>query len=76
MFSFVQMGGQRCFVHAAISEAQSVVAAHTASLGGNAVLNYRVSELAIIRPTSRNQAQCLLHLCGDMARTVPPSHIC
>ncbi|KAM3183268.1 hypothetical protein ACTXT7_010695 [Hymenolepis weldensis] len=63
------MGGLRCFVHTAIMEAQSVAAAHTVGLGGNAFLSYQISEMLILRPTSRNQAQCLINLCGDMVRT-------
>uniref|UniRef100_A0A0R3T4G2 Protein kinase domain-containing protein n=1 Tax=Rodentolepis nana TaxID=102285 RepID=A0A0R3T4G2_RODNA len=64
-----EMGGLRCFVHTAIMEAQSVAAAHTMGLGGNALLSYQISEMLILRPTSRNQAQCLINLCGDMVRT-------
>uniref|UniRef100_A0A5K3FD07 C2 domain-containing protein n=2 Tax=Mesocestoides corti TaxID=53468 RepID=A0A5K3FD07_MESCO len=64
-----EIGGQRSFIHAAVMEAQSVIAAHTVSLGGNALLSYHVSELLVNRPTSRNQAQCLIHLSGDMVRS-------
>nr|CDS33970.1 C2 calcium dependent membrane targeting [Hymenolepis microstoma] len=64
-----EMGGLRCFVHTAIMEAQAVAAAHTMGLGGNALLSYQISEMLVLRPTSRNQAQCLINLCGDMVRT-------
>ncbi|VDM33214.1 unnamed protein product [Hydatigera taeniaeformis] len=63
-----EMGGLRCFIHAAVMEAQAVAAAHTVGLGGNALLSYQISDLLITRPTSRNQAQCLINLRGDMAR--------
>ncbi|VDK75856.1 unnamed protein product [Dibothriocephalus latus] len=66
-----QMGGLRCFVHASVADAQSVISAHTISFGGNALLSYHISELLIIRPPSRNQAQCILNLCGDMAYVTP-----
>ncbi|KAH9286350.1 C2 domain-containing protein 5 [Echinococcus granulosus] len=64
-----EMGGLRCFIHAAVMEAQAVAAAHTVGLGGNALLSYQITDLLITRPASRNQAQCLVNLCGDMART-------
>ncbi|KAL5112307.1 hypothetical protein TcWFU_006386 [Taenia crassiceps] len=64
-----EMGGLRCFIHAAVMEAQAVAAAHTVGLGGNALLSCQVNDLLITRPTSRNQAQCLINLRGDMART-------
>ncbi|BHF57736.1 C2 domain-containing protein 5 [Sparganum proliferum] len=66
-----EMGGLRCFVHASVADAQSVISAHTISFGGNALLSYHISELQIIRPPSRNQAQCILNLCGDMAHVTP-----
>ncbi|KAL7061989.1 hypothetical protein AAHC03_01841 [Spirometra sp. Aus1] len=66
-----EMGGLRCFVHASVADAQSVISAHTISFGGNALLSYHISELLIIRPPSRNQAQCILNLCGDMAYVTP-----
>lgn len=63
------MGGLRCFIHAAVMEAQAVAAAHTVGLGGNALLSCQINDLLITRPSSRNQAQCLINLRGDMART-------
>lgn len=63
------MGGLKCFIHAAVTEAQSIAAAHTIALGGNAILSLHVDELLITRPTSRNQAQCLISIRGDMVRT-------
>ncbi|VDQ15537.1 unnamed protein product [Trichobilharzia regenti] len=55
-------------MHTSLSEVQAVVGAHTTSLGGNALLSYHLSEVVILRPTSRNQAQCLINVCGDMAK--------
>ncbi|CAL8080395.1 unnamed protein product [Calicophoron daubneyi] len=66
-----EVGGMCGFLHTSLSEVQAVVAAHTASLGGNALLSYQFSEVVILRPASRNQAQCLLNICGDMARIAP-----
>ena len=63
------MGGLKCFIQAAVMEAQTVAAAHTIGLGGDALLSFQIRELLITRPTYRNQAQCLINLCGDMART-------
>ncbi|TNN18704.1 C2 domain-containing protein [Schistosoma japonicum] len=68
------------FLHTSLTEVQAVVGAHTTSLGGNALLSYHLSEVVVLRPTSRNQAQCLLNVCGDMARlswgTVKKSSSC
>uniref|UniRef100_A0A094ZMN1 C2 domain-containing protein 5 n=1 Tax=Schistosoma haematobium TaxID=6185 RepID=A0A094ZMN1_SCHHA len=64
----LQVGGISGFLHTSLAEVQAVVGAHTTSLGGNALLSYHLSEVIVLRPTSRNQAQCLLNVCGDMAR--------
>lgn len=64
----LQVGGISGFLHTSLAEVQAVVGAHTTSLGGNALLSYHLSEVVVLRPTSRNQAQCLLNVCGDMAR--------
>ncbi|CAH8474205.1 unnamed protein product [Schistosoma turkestanicum] len=63
-----EVGGISGFLHTSLTEVQAVVGAHTTSLGGNALLSYHLSEVVVLRPTSRNQAQCLLNVCGDMAR--------
>ncbi|CAH8503764.1 unnamed protein product [Schistosoma haematobium] len=63
-----EVGGISGFLHTSLAEVQAVVGAHTTSLGGNALLSYHLSEVIVLRPTSRNQAQCLLNVCGDMAR--------
>uniref|UniRef100_A0A5K4ENE1 C2 domain-containing protein n=1 Tax=Schistosoma mansoni TaxID=6183 RepID=A0A5K4ENE1_SCHMA len=63
-----EVGGISGFLHTSLAEVQAVVGAHTTSLGGNALLSYHLSEVVVLRPTSRNQAQCLLNVCGDMAR--------
>lgn len=63
-----EVGGLCGFMHTSLSEVQAVVGAHTASLGGNALLSYHLSEVVVLKPTSRNQAQCLLNVCGDMAK--------
>ncbi|CAH8839200.1 unnamed protein product [Trichobilharzia szidati] len=63
-----EVGGISGFLHTSLSEVQAVVGAHTTSLGGNALLSYHLSEVVILRPTSRNQAQCLINVCGDMAK--------
>ncbi|GAA49260.1 hypothetical protein CLF_102771 [Clonorchis sinensis] len=63
-----EAGGICGFLHTSLAEVQAVVGAHTTSLGGNALLSYHLSEVLVLRPASRNQAQCLLNVCGDMAR--------
>ncbi|KAF7257655.1 hypothetical protein EG68_08115, partial [Paragonimus skrjabini miyazakii] len=63
-----EAGGICGFLHSSLSEVQAVVGAHTSSLGGNALLSYHLSEVLVLRPPSRNQAQCLLNVCGDMAK--------
>ncbi|KAH8859199.1 C2 domain-containing protein 5 [Schistosoma japonicum] len=78
--NFIKIGGVSGFLHTSLTEVQAVVGAHTTSLGGNALLSYHLSEVVVLRPTSRNQAQCLLNVCGDMARlswgTVKKSSSC
>ncbi|KAA3675055.1 uncharacterized protein DEA37_0010287 [Paragonimus westermani] len=63
-----EAGGICGFLHSSLAEVQAVVGAHTSSLGGNALLSYHLSEVLVLRPPSRNQAQCLLNVCGDMAK--------
>lgn len=66
-----QFGGICGFLQTSLAEAQAVVGAHTASQGGNALMSYHLSEVIVLRTASRNQAQCLLNVCGDMAKLVP-----
>ncbi|CAH8529555.1 unnamed protein product [Dicrocoelium dendriticum] len=66
-----EAGGIRGFLHTGLAEVQAVVGAHTSSLGGNVLLSYHLSEVHIFRTASRNHAQCLFNVCGDMARLSP-----
>lgn len=59
------------FVHLCMAEVQSVVRAHALSIGANAVLSYHLSEAVLVDTPGRNQAQCLLNVCGDMALVQP-----
>ncbi|KAL3314313.1 hypothetical protein Ciccas_007073 [Cichlidogyrus casuarinus] len=62
-----EIGGVRAFLHNALTEAQTVVGAHTLSLGGNALLSYHIGEFHLLRTSAKNHAQCLVNVCGDMA---------
>lgn len=48
-------------------EAQAILRAHVAALGGNALLVYRVGELVLIDGPQKFQAQILLNISGDAA---------
>ena len=52
-------------------EAQAVLRAHVASLGGTALLHYRVQDLTLIDGPHKNQAQILLNISGDAVILAP-----
>ena len=49
---------------------QAIMRAHVASLGGNVLLVYRVSELVLIDGPQKFQAQILLNISGDAATVI------
>ena len=48
-------------------EAQAIMRAHVASLGGNVLFEFRINELVLIDGPQKLQAQILLSISGDAA---------
>jgi hypothetical protein len=65
-----QGGGLSSFMHTLIAEANAVVRGHAAALGGNAVLNYRLTPRETTGRAARNQAYHLISISGDVAQVV------
>ncbi|KAH8341150.1 hypothetical protein KR074_003961 [Drosophila pseudoananassae] len=63
--SIRENGGISGFVHGFITELLAVVRAHIASLGGNAMVSFYITELMLFDNQHKNQGQCLISLGGD-----------
>lgn len=60
-------GGISSFTKLFIIEAQAMLRAHVASLGGNVLMTFRVKELVLCEGPQKSQAQILLNVSGDAA---------
>ncbi|XP_067655808.1 C2 domain-containing protein 5-like isoform X2 [Haliotis asinina] len=58
-------GGLGGFVQTAVAEVMAIVRAHVASLGGNALVAYRMTHCVLYSNPHKNQSQCLISVCGD-----------
>ncbi|KMZ05546.1 C2 domain-containing protein 5 isoform X2 [Drosophila simulans] len=63
--SIRENGGISGFVHGFITELLAVVRAHIASLGGNAMVSFYITELMLFDNQHKNQGQCLISIGGD-----------
>ncbi|XP_037306746.2 C2 domain-containing protein 5 isoform X9 [Pungitius pungitius] len=63
--SLREEGGVSGFLHTFIAEVFSMVRAHVAALGGNAVVSYSMKECMLMENPNKNQAQCLINVSGD-----------
>ncbi|XP_017142130.1 C2 domain-containing protein 5 isoform X1 [Drosophila miranda] len=63
--SIREIGGISGFVHGFITELLAVVRAHIASLGGNAMVSFYITELILFDNQHKNQGQCLISIGGD-----------
>ncbi|KRG01645.1 uncharacterized protein Dmoj_GI22687, isoform B [Drosophila mojavensis] len=63
--SIRENGGISGFVHSFITELLAVVRAHIASLGGNAMVSFYLTELILFDNQHKNQGQCLISIGGD-----------
>ncbi|XP_030572145.1 C2 domain-containing protein 5 isoform X2 [Drosophila novamexicana] len=63
--SIREYGGISGFVHGFITELLAVVRAHIASLGGNAMVSFYLTELMLFDNQHKNQGQCLISIGGD-----------
>jgi hypothetical protein len=59
-FTIREQGGLSMFNHVFMNEMHAIVRAHVASLGGNALVCYRLDECSIMENVSKNQVG--LHL--------------
>ncbi|KAM6926486.1 C2 domain-containing protein 5 isoform 3-T3 [Lycodopsis pacificus] len=63
--SLREEGGVSGFLHTFIAEVFSMVRAHVAALGGNALVSYSMKECMLMENPNKNQAQCLINVSGD-----------
>ncbi|XP_064634238.1 C2 domain-containing protein 5-like isoform X11 [Lineus longissimus] len=63
--SIRESGGLSGFIHRFIAEVMAIVRAHVRSLGGNALVSYTMNECILMDNPHKNQAQCLVNVCGD-----------
>lgn len=66
-----ESGGLQRFVSHFLGEMQSLARAHAAARGGDAIVGFRIRQINVLETPSRNQAQCLLSLTGDIVLTAP-----
>ncbi|CAF0888667.1 unnamed protein product [Brachionus calyciflorus] len=63
-------GGLSGFMHCFITEVLAMARAHVISLGGNALLSFKMTECMLLDNPHRNQGQCLINVSGDAVRIV------
>lgn len=64
-----EMGGVCGFMHAFLAEVLSIVRANVASLGGNALVAYKMTQCVLMSNPHKNQCQCLINVSGDAVCT-------
>lgn len=57
--------GSCWFAHTVFAEIKATLRAHVSALGGNALTSYRIEQFCLSESVAKNQAQCLIHVCGD-----------
>lgn len=63
-------GGLSGFMHCFISEVMALTRAHVLSLGGNALVSFKMNECVLLDNPHRNQGQCLINVSGDAVKVV------
>ncbi|XP_077965971.1 C2 domain-containing protein 5-like [Styela clava] len=63
--------GSNWFAHTVFAEVQAMLRAHVSALGGNALTSYRIEQCTLSESVAKNQAQCLIHVCGDAVVCTP-----
>uniref|UniRef100_A0A131XVV3 Putative ca2+-dependent phospholipid-binding protein n=2 Tax=Ixodes ricinus TaxID=34613 RepID=A0A131XVV3_IXORI len=58
-------GGLNGFVQGFMTEILAIVRAHVSSLGGNAVVAFRMTQCVLLHNPHKNQGQCLINVAGD-----------
>eukprot|EP01113_Clastostelium_recurvatum_P019072 TRINITY_DN2249_c0_g1_i2.p1 TRINITY_DN2249_c0_g1~~TRINITY_DN2249_c0_g1_i2.p1 ORF type:complete len:1532 (+),score=404.05 TRINITY_DN2249_c0_g1_i2:123-4718(+) len=64
-FTVKDGGGLGNFTHVFLTEANAIIRAHVAGMGGNALVGYRIEEFIIVEATNKDQAYSLISLSGD-----------
>jgi hypothetical protein len=64
-------GGLSGFMHCFISEVLALCRSHVLSLGGNALVSFRMNECVLLDNPHRNQGQCLINVSGDAVQIRP-----
>jgi hypothetical protein len=67
--SIKESGGLNGFVNYFISEMLSLTRAHVLSLGGNALVSFKLNECFLIDNPHKNLGQCLINIAGDVVLT-------
>ena len=67
--SIKESGGLNGFVNYFISEMLSMTRAHVLSLGGNALVSFKLNECFLIDNPHKNLGQCLINIAGDVVQT-------
>eukprot|EP00047_Mylnosiga_fluctuans_P022644 m.123782 g.123782 ORF g.123782 m.123782 type:complete len:930 (+) comp9335_c0_seq5:57-2846(+) len=65
-----ESGGLALFVSHFTADVLAIARAHAAARGGNAIVGYRIRTMQVVDQASKNAAQCLLSLCGDVVVVV------
>ncbi|XP_050039850.1 C2 domain-containing protein 5 [Dermacentor andersoni] len=63
--SIREEGGLNGFVQGFMTEILAIVRAHVASLGGNAVVAFQMTQCILLHNPHKNQGQCLINVAGD-----------
>jgi len=66
--SIKEYGGLNGFMHCFINEMMALTRAHVLSLGGNALVCFKINESILLDNPHKNQGQCLLNLSGDAVK--------
>eukprot|EP00096_Caligus_rogercresseyi_P005857 TRINITY_DN21904_c0_g1_i1.p1 TRINITY_DN21904_c0_g1~~TRINITY_DN21904_c0_g1_i1.p1 ORF type:complete len:323 (-),score=88.33 TRINITY_DN21904_c0_g1_i1:140-1108(-) len=64
--SLRESGGLNTFIQSFINEVYGIVRAHVHALGGNGLVAFFMSEFVLSHSLHKNQAQCLIHVGGDV----------
>lgn len=59
------------FVSRSLAETQAIIRSHVVAVGGNCLTSYRLCSCVLDERTTKNEAQCLLHVTGDIVVTSP-----
>ena len=55
-------------MHNFISEVLAMARANVLSLGGNALVSFKMNECILLDNPHKNQGQCLINICGDAVK--------